>query len=233
MRSTPTEPSGASAIDDRTTVARIRDVAIACFADAGVAATSVRTIAEAAGVSPALVIHHFGSKADLRVACDEHVAETIRTSKQEAMASGPDLDPLAAVRRASGMAPLMRYLARTLVDGTPQVAELFDEMVADAEHYMADGVAGGMLRPSAHPRGRAAVLVTWTLGALVLHEHVERVLGVDLTGDPNDALTTPEYIGPVLEMYTDGVLTEEAGARLSQALVDPDPTTAPGEEDRT
>ncbi|MEX0658697.1 MAG: TetR/AcrR family transcriptional regulator [Egibacteraceae bacterium] len=79
--------------DDRTARARIRDAAITRFAEDGVAGTSVRAIAGQAGVSAALVIHHFGSKEALRAACDEHVAATIRERKQTAMAAGPGLDP--------------------------------------------------------------------------------------------------------------------------------------------
>ena len=57
--------------DDLTTSARIRDAAIAQFGAHGFN-TGVRAIATAAGVSPGLVIHHFGSKDGLRKACDEY-----------------------------------------------------------------------------------------------------------------------------------------------------------------
>lgn len=112
--------------DDRdlTTRARIRDAAVRRFAVDGVRATRVRTIAADAGVSPPLVLHHFGSKDGLRVACDQHVATLVRKQKTATTADGPDLDPLAALRRYGDGPPLLRYLARTLVDGSPHVAEL-------------------------------------------------------------------------------------------------------------
>ena len=53
-------------MSDLTARATVRDSAIAVFARDGFSA-SVRTIAEAAGVSPGLVIHHFGSKDALYV----------------------------------------------------------------------------------------------------------------------------------------------------------------------
>jgi AcrR family transcriptional regulator len=59
--------------DDRTTRAVIRDEALRLFAERGPDAVTVRQIAAAAGVSPGLVIHHFGSKDGLRKAVDEHV----------------------------------------------------------------------------------------------------------------------------------------------------------------
>ena len=56
---------------DLTAAARIRDAAIEQFGEHGFG-VGLRTIAEAAGVSAALVIHHFGSKDGLRKACARH-----------------------------------------------------------------------------------------------------------------------------------------------------------------
>lgn len=227
------EPDGVA--DDRTARARIRDAAITRFAADGVAATSVRAIAAEAGVSPGLVIHHFGSKDALRHACDEHVAAVIRSGKREAMTTGPGLDFLAALRNAKQDIPWTRYLARTLADGSPQVAALIDEMVADAAGYMADGVEAGSLRPTAYPYERAAVVVLWTLGVQVLHEHLERLLGVDLTRDPSELADTAEaaaYFGPVLEIFANGLFSEEAAAEMRKALVDEDASTGADRKER-
>jgi AcrR family transcriptional regulator len=225
MRSAPApatrEPGhgrAASAEADLTARARIRDAAITRFAADGVARTSVRAIATEAGVSPALVIHHFGSKDALRAVCDHHVAALVRERKTAAMQAGPGLDPLAALREAGEGPPLLRYLATTLVDGSPQVAELLDEMIDDAVAYMEEGVRTGMLRPTEDPRARAAVLTIWSLGALALHEHVARVLGVDLTGDPAAAT---DYLAPAVEILGRGVIAEDAYARMREALAQP------------
>jgi AcrR family transcriptional regulator len=218
-RSTRTDPaatgSDASAEADLTARARIRDAAIARFAADGVASTTVRAIAADAGVSPALVIHHFWSKDALRVACDQHVAGLIRERKRAAMNAGPGLDPLAALRESGQGPAVLRYLATTLVDGSPHVAQLLDEMIDDAVGYMEEGVATGMLRPTEDPRGRAVVLTIWSLGALALHEHLQRLLGVDLTGDPAEALA---YFLPASEMLGRGVITEETYERMRAGL---------------
>lgn len=200
---------------DLTARARIRDAAITRFARDGVAGTSVRAIAAEAGVSPALVIHHFGSKDALRVACDRHVVSRVREGKSAAMAQGPGLDPVAALREQGAGSPLLAYLARTLVDGSPHVADLVDEMAADAVDYMAEGERTGLLRPAEDPRGRAVVLTLWTLGALVLHQHARRLLDVDLTAAPEEASA---YFLPASELLGKGVLTEEAYASLREAL---------------
>src|SRR5271170_4597046 len=71
---------------DMTTTARIRDAAIEQWGQHGFN-VGLRAIAAAAGVSAALVIHHFGSKEGLRKACDDFVAEDIRSSKSDALVS--------------------------------------------------------------------------------------------------------------------------------------------------
>jgi AcrR family transcriptional regulator len=169
-------------------------------------------------VSAGLVIHHFGSKDSLRVACDEHVARLIREVKGSAMAAGAAFDPLAALRSFSGGPPLTRYLARTLVDGSPHVADLVDEMVNDAVDYMETGVEAGLLKPSDYPMERAALLAMWRLGALVLHEHLERLTGVDLTSDFSaDPESMRAYFGPALELLS-GIITDTTKEQVSEAL---------------
>lgn len=216
---------------DQTTRARIRDAAITKFSEDGVAATSVRAIAAAAGVSPALVIHHFGSKDALRVECDRHVAAIINEQKTSVMRAGASLDPVAALREYREGPPILRYLARTLVDGSPHVAELVDQMVDDATKYMASGVEAGMLRPTTYHYERAAVLTIWSLGALVLHEHLERLIGVSLIDYPNDPAAGAAYVRPAFEMMTEGVINPDMAAHIREVFVDADePITETQEE---
>jgi AcrR family transcriptional regulator len=202
---------------DRTGRARIRDAAIELFGERGVDGTSLKLIAEAAGVSQPLIVHHFGSKDGLRVACDEHVAASVRAAKLEALSEGPGMDPLAALRTGERNRPLMRYLARTLADGSPHVAALVDEMVEDAVGYMAEGERTGVILPSEHPRERVVVLTMWSLGLLALSEHVERLLGVDILGTPDQLAA---YILPALEILSKGVVPEELYTHMRDALQD-------------
>jgi AcrR family transcriptional regulator len=225
MRSAPDSQDRKESVDDRTTKARIRDAAIASIAEHGVSGTTARKVASAAGVSPGLVIHHFGSMEGLRSHCDDYVAAAIRDFKEKTLSRGPNLDVLAALRDSPN-GPLMGYLARVLADDSPAVAKLVDDMVDDAEVYIQQGVESGMLRPSDDPRGRAAVLTVWSLGALVLHEHLRRLLGVDLT-DP-EILTNPAaaaYIAPVYEIYGEGILEEAFADRARTTFTDDEEAT--------
>jgi len=226
MGSTSVRPHGITSVDDRTARARIRDSAIVCFAEYGVADTTVRKIASAAEVSPGLVIHHFGSMEGLRSACDEHVAAAIRQVKEGAMSAGPELDVF-SVMRETNIGSAAAYLARVLTDDSPTVTGLIDDLIADAEDYLQRGVESGMLRPSVDPRGRAVVLVLWSLGVLVLHDHLERLLGVDLTDpDLGASPTIASYLEPAYEILGGGVFANTFMDHLHDTLVSEDDETS-------
>lgn len=209
MRSVDAEPD-----TDLTGRARIRDAAIGLFGERGFDGTGMRAIAARAGVSPALLVHHFGSKEGLRRACDEHVTSVVRTTKQQAMTQGPP-DPLELLRTADDAQPLLRYVARMLVDGSPGVADLVDTMVSDAVAYMADGVEAGVLKPTDRPYERAVLLCMWQLGSIALHEHVKRLMDVDLLGDRAAIL---RWGRPALEVLTHGLFADDRWERAIAAV---------------
>ena len=199
---------------------RILTTAIDLFGRHGVKATSVRAIAEQAGVSPPLVIHHYGSKEKLREACDDRVLAFIRESKAETMRAGLGGPPIQVDTRVAQARPAWRYLARTLSEGSPRLDEFVDDLVVDAVGYTAQGVETGLVLPSANPRARVVILTLWSLGALVLHEHMQRLLGEDLIGEGSTDL----YTQTMLELFSEGLLTE----RAKQAFIfsgDTDDTT--------
>lgn len=202
------------AIDpDRTTRARIRDAALVRFAADGVAATSLKSIAADAGVSPQLVLHHFGSKEGLRVACDEYVVRQYRQFNRDA-ADRSLLDPLRGLRKLDQSLPVVRYLARALVDASPHVADLIDELVDSALAQYPEAVERRLMKPTDHPRERIVVLMIWELGMLVLHEHIERLLGVDVIADAEGYLRWGLQAGAILG---EGVFEEEFYQQWRQA----------------
>ena len=191
---------------------RIIRAAIELFGRHGVRATPVKAIAEQAGVSPALVIHHFGSKEGLRAACDHRLVEQIRATKSSAMSGSPAFYLPRAMAEMDESRPFLRYLARVVVDRSPAVDELVDELVEDAVDYTADAEEAGWIVPSRDPRARIVVLTLWSLGALVLHEQLERMLGVDLLDEGGDVLP---YLQASVEIFTEGLLTPQAAALLA------------------
>lgn len=204
--------------DQKTGADRIRDAAIGLFGQHGANGTSLKTVATEAGVSQALVIHHFGSKAGLHRACDAHVTDLMRANKEAAVESGPHMDPLATLRMIDNSRPLVRYLVRTLSEGGPHVAELVDTMVDDAMAYTADAERAGFIKPSATPRERIIVLLLWSLGALVMHEQVHRLLGVDFLSEDLTPEAYGPYMRPIIELYSQGLFEGDAYSELAAAF---------------
>src|ERR1700759_4474697 len=114
--------------DDLTAAAPIRAAAIEQFGEHGFG-VGLRTIAEAAGVSAALGIHHFGTKDGLRKACDDFVAEEITDSKSAAIRSNGPATWFARRAEIEAYAPLMAYLVRSLHPGGDLATTLWNRMI--------------------------------------------------------------------------------------------------------
>jgi AcrR family transcriptional regulator len=170
--------------EDLTARARIRDAALQHFGEHGFARSTIRGIAETAGVSSGLVRHHFGSKEALREACDEYVLRTIRTLNDRTWVAAESGDLTKAADARAPIGPYHRYIARTLVDGGS--AELFDEMVRMGEPWIAAADAQAGDAPAVDVHTRAAVVVAMGLGVPILQEHLSRALGVDLSTPEGD-----------------------------------------------
>lgn len=206
---------------DLTAAARIRDAAIEQFGQHGFA-TGLRAVAEAAGVSAALVIHHFGSKEGLRKACDDYIAEEIRSAKSEAMRSTDPTTWFAQLAEIESYAPMMAYLVRSMQAGGELAQTLWRRMIEDAEEYIDEGVRAGTLKPSRDPKARAKYLAIAGGGSFLLY--------LQMHDNPTDLRAVlrdygNEMILPSLELYTEGLLAdrtmydaflEQAEARVDQ-----------------
>lgn len=192
---------------DLHTRARIRNAAIERFGQDGFGA-SVRHIAADAGVSPGLVIHHFGSKAGLREACDSYALELIHESKLEAVGpSGPEhmLTQLAA---RDEYAPVAAYAVVSLTAGGSFARALVEDMVASTREYLDAGVAAGTIRPSADPEARARYLTYSGFGMMLLAYHLESGEGQMPDLRTIFAHVTDLTVLPALEIFTHGLLTD-------------------------
>ncbi|MBE2999913.1 TetR family transcriptional regulator [Nocardiopsis sp. HNM0947] len=191
---------------DLTTRARIRDGAVECFAREGFS-VSVRTIAEHAGVSPGLVIHHFGSKARLREECDTHVRGVITEVKTQTVEEASGAFMLQQMAEIEQYGPVLGYVLRSLQSGGVLAADFFELMVEDVERFMAVGVEAGTVASSRDPAARARYLTSSALGSLMLHTTLHH------TGaEPDFGQVMQEWIEaymlPALESYTEPVLLD-------------------------
>jgi AcrR family transcriptional regulator len=201
--------------DDLTAAARIRDAAIEQFGEQGFG-VGLRSIAEAAGVSAALVIHHFGSKDGLRKACDDYVAEEIRSDKSEAMRAKEPGTWFAQLAEIESYAPMMAYLVRSMQSGGNLAEMLWGRMIDDAESYLEEGVRAGTLKPSRDPRSRARYLAITGGGGFLMYLQMHNT-PTDLRAVLRDY--TRDMLLPSLEVYTEGLMADSTmyDAFLAQA----------------
>ncbi|MDT5064657.1 MAG: hypothetical protein QOK02_812 [Mycobacterium sp.] len=191
-------------VDDLTATARIRDAAIEQFGEHGFD-VGLRTIAKAAGVSAALVIHHFGSKDGLRSACDDFVAESVRASKSESIRSSDPASWFAQLAEIESFAPSMAYLVRSMQSGGELAKSLWHNMIDNAEQYIEEGVLAGTIKPSPNPKSRAKFLAMAGGGGFLLY--------LQLHENPTDIRAVlhdyaQEMVLPALEVYTQGLMTD-------------------------
>jgi TetR/AcrR family transcriptional regulator, regulator of cefoperazone and chloramphenicol sensitivity len=174
---------------DLTAKARIRDTAMELFASQGVAGTSLRSVAKAAGVSPGLVVHHFGSKEGLCRAVDEAVVERIERALGEVPLEGSGSDVIGdradVVVALLGSQPVLcDYLARALSERTEASARLFHRLFDSASRDRAL-VRAGVIRGGTDPFWRTIHQMLLIIGPLLLRRLLERELGGSLSDREN------------------------------------------------
>ncbi|MGX1806861.1 TetR family transcriptional regulator [Nocardia sp. NPDC055321] len=194
--------------DDLSTRARIRDAAITVFGEEGFG-VGVRAIAAAAGVSPGLVNHHFGSKDGLREECDDRVREVIRAAKLESMERPSANGLLQQMAELEDFAPYLAYLVRSLQSGGSLTTTFFDHMVEDIEGYLTAGIAAGTLRAPRDLRATAKYFAITNGGGIVMFLQLHAAQNEGRV-DFRKALReyADQMMLPALEILTNGLLTD-------------------------
>ncbi|MBG0741397.1 TetR/AcrR family transcriptional regulator [Paeniglutamicibacter antarcticus] len=177
--------------DERDLTARsnIRNAALRMFAERGHDAVTVREIARGAGVSPSLVVHHFGSKDGLLAAVDAHAAESFDAVFAEF--SGEDLAKLLASGEATTSvaevfarafphgSPLPAYLRRLLLTNDPAGAAIFGRWYAVTRRMLDAMVELGAVAPNEDPAAQAAFLLVNDLAVILLRNQIATAIGDD------------------------------------------------------
>lgn len=193
---------------DMTARARVRDAAIKLFGRDGFN-VSVRAIAQEAGVSPGLILHHFQSKEGLRAECDDYVLAKIREQKEMAIKPSSTQQFLMAMASVDESAPFVGYALRSIQAGGDLARSFIDHFAADAEEWIAEGVAAGSIVPSRDEKARARYLTVMGFGALMLD------VALNPPEDPSDfAAVTHSYMQrnglPSAELFTEGLMTDRS-----------------------
>lgn len=164
---------------DLTAKARIRNAALTLFAAGGERGTSMRAIASAAGVTVGLVVHHYGTKDQLREAVEVRIVELFA----EAIAAAPIGETGRDIRIArdatvgamlAAHPEIVDYLRRTLLDTHGDSGRLLERLAELAATQVRQLQGAGL----AVPRHRLAAQVTEILmnqfGQLFLQPLVDR-----------------------------------------------------------
>jgi TetR/AcrR family transcriptional regulator, regulator of cefoperazone and chloramphenicol sensitivity len=204
------EPSDSSPFADLTGRARIRDAALALFAERGVERTTLRDIARSAGLSAGLVRHHFGSKEGLRACCDDYALERLMAVKEAGVRGGRLADPGFLFERQPELLVLHRYLARSVVDGSPAAQAVLERMIVLGEQWIAEQPAGEV----GDERAVACVLAAAQIGLLMVHEQISGALGVDVFS-PQGHLRLAHAL---IDFYSTPLLSSDQAADAHAAL---------------
>ncbi|WP_324784781.1 TetR/AcrR family transcriptional regulator [Streptomyces sp. H51] len=193
------------------TKTRLLEGALRTLTEQGIAKTSARTIATAAGVNQALVFYHFGSVDELLAAACRYGAERSVSRYRARLASVTSLSELLAVgrrmheeERAGGHVALLGQLlagAQTHATLGPATAAGLDLWITEIEQVLTRVLAGTPFAEFTDPAGLARAVAASFVG-------IELYEGVDLPGataalDALDQLgslvAALEELGPVAQ----------------------------------
>ena len=196
--------------EDATRPERIRDMAMRCFAQRGIATTSLRTIAAAAGVSIGLIQHYFGTKKQLIECIDEHVLAVFNG----ALNASPPLTEVAAASNDAGdrfaelmcnNPDVMDYVGRALAEGGEVGKVIFDGLRAISEQQGVTFAARGMIAEDLDPTWAPLLPLILRVGTIMLRPHLER----HLTGPLYDSAQTTRWDAAVTRMIREGQLKKQ------------------------
>jgi AcrR family transcriptional regulator len=217
---------------DLTARARIRDAAIACFAEQGFDA-SYRTIAQRADVSPGLITHHFGSKQALRAECDAEVLSRYQSLKSSS-AGDPSGYLFEHLTDPGPAAQLTTYMLRAIHAGGRPAHEFLEHLIDNAREIMRASVESGLVRPSRDEEARTRYLAYQTMGALL----IQFLMAPDPSPDAFSASMRSrqhDQILPTLELFTEGLLCSRSmlDDYLEYLADPPQAPSTPDPEERT
>jgi len=195
--------------------AKIREAALGLFAASGFG-VSLRAIAEEAGVSAGLVVHHFGSKDGLRAAVDDSVLALfldrfaiLQTDLPADQLSRQMATVFSDVLGTS--TDLRRYLRRCLLDETP-AGTIFDRVVAATHRGLELLERAGGIRADSDPEWRPFQVLSVILGPLLMEPVIQRHIG------------EPAYAPDVVRRRTAANLDFVARGLFAPAVTGPAPT---------
>lgn len=157
----------------------IVEAALTVFADHGIRTSTLKDVADAAGVSVGRVQHHFKSKDELVAAVDDHAIDALAAQIQN-----PDVPAdealMAMGRKFTDMlveAPhVLEYICLKLVEPGEVGKTIFDGMFAISEAQHQQFAERGQTREDLDPIWGSLLPLILRAGTILLRDHIERHL---------------------------------------------------------
>ena len=166
-----------------TTREQLLKLAVEMFAEKGFADTSLRAIAKRAEVSPALLIHHFGTKDAL---VKEAISKTLGSwvAGEKAMMLDDESNQLQnwQTLMEKGTTPL-NFFRQVLLAGGEYSQRLFDAAVSESEVLLDQMQSVGRLREISDKQTTALIMAVNGLGSVLLMSQIEKSMGGPISSD--------------------------------------------------
>ena len=155
------------------------EVAVNVLAREGFAGSSLRMIAVEAGVSPALLVHHFGSRQGLiEEAINKTLGEWLDAKDvltaeglTEALKQWPEV--------AEDGQTKLQFFKQLMVAGGKPAQHLFERMVFEAKSRLEVFQNQGLMKPMSDVESAAVLMASYALAPLLMGEQIKKVLGGD------------------------------------------------------
>lgn len=202
-------------LDDLTLSARIREAALSLVAERGAAATSIRMVAKAAGVSPGAVTHHYRTKDDLLAAVHRSVEQRVHDLVATVPLTG-SADVVSGRRREVydrfllDHPEVVAYMRRMFLDGGPEAAAWFRQLIEAVRGEVDALVRAGIARPFPDPD--VGLVVYAVLGSVPLL--LQPLLGPALGLDASDPSVRARFRDAVVALLTTPMFGASNGAEV-------------------
>ncbi|KZS71521.1 TetR family transcriptional regulator [Mycobacterium kansasii] len=189
--------------DDLTAKARIRNAALDLYAQYGEDRVSLRAIAAEAGVTLGLVQHHFKTKAGLRQAVDELVADyfwqaVAEVDNQAGPAEAATARREAVQRMLAENPPVLNYIRREAFELEKNERKpLLDVLIDNVRREVIELRASGVASTGRHESKQAIAVLVRLMGELFLQPLVDaawqRLPHSDDDPTPRVSVTIKDY----------------------------------------
>ncbi|ART72070.1 TetR family transcriptional regulator [Mycobacterium dioxanotrophicus] len=162
--------------EDLTAKARIRNTALELFAQHGEDRIALRTIAAEAGATLGLVQHHFKTKAGLRDAVDQLVADHFASTLAQAPANATVAVRDEAVRQMlRDNPPVVNYVRRALLDPSAERLHLLDVLVELTQQEVSKLRTSGRASVERRESAQVVTVLVRQMGELLLQPMVDAI----------------------------------------------------------